>query len=88
MLENHGSLKGIVRALLYWASLPEACRLALPIHGNFATPSPLQLPPARGVSEGEQAFRSANAHMVTKPSTIIKGWRQASTTIDATRGRG
>lgn len=88
MLENHGSQEGIARALLYWASLPEACRLALPIHGNFATPSPLQLPPARGASEGEQAFRSANGHMVIKPSTIVKGRRQASTASDATRGRG
>lgn len=71
MLENHGSQEGTARALLYWASLPEACRLALPIHGNFATASPLQLPPARGASEGEQAFRSANGHMVIKPSTTI-----------------
>lgn len=67
MLENHGSEEVIVRELLYWASLPEACRLALPILGIFATRIPLQLPPARGASEGEQAFRYANGHMVIKP---------------------
>lgn len=35
MLGNHGSQEGIVRELLYWACLAGACRLALPIHGDF-----------------------------------------------------
>lgn len=63
MPSNHGSEQSIVRTCLHWACLPEACSLALATHGEFATPSPLQLPPARGASEGRQAS-----------SSTIKGW--------------
>lgn len=35
MLGNHGSQEATVRELLYWACLAGACRLALPIHGDF-----------------------------------------------------
>lgn len=78
MLWNHGSQEGTVRAFAVLGQSARSLLFGIANTWEFCDQVHFNYDLLGVASEGEQAFRSANGHIVIKPSTTMRCWRQGS----------